>query len=97
MIIYSSRSTYIISLQLQFCLFENNLRTGAIVRHVNESLFWKYKWPKRKSTFSRVINYEIKRNPSSPLAFNFYIKNDMSVCYSKPTHNEYVIIQYTTF
>ena len=38
-IYYSSRSTYIISLQLQFCLFENNLRTGAMVRHVNESLF----------------------------------------------------------
>jgi hypothetical protein len=41
MIIYSSRSTYIISLQLQFCLFKNNLRTGAMVRHVNESLFFK--------------------------------------------------------
>jgi hypothetical protein len=39
MIIYSSRSTYIISLQLQFCLLENKLRTGAMVRHVNESLF----------------------------------------------------------
>jgi uncharacterized C2H2 Zn-finger protein len=51
MIIYSSRSTYIISLQLQFCRFENNLRTGAMVRHVNESLFWKYKWPKRKARF----------------------------------------------
>jgi hypothetical protein len=74
MIIYSSRSTYIISLHLEFCLFENNLRTGAMVRHVNESLFWKYKWPKRKSTFRRVINYEIKRNTISRLAFNFYIK-----------------------
>jgi hypothetical protein len=41
MIIYSSRSTYIISLQLQFCLFEDNLRTGAMVRHVNE-LFQKF-------------------------------------------------------
>jgi hypothetical protein len=79
MIIYSSRSTYIISLQLQFRLFENNLRTGAMVRHVNESLFWKYKWPKRKSTFRRVINYEIKRNTSSRLAFDFYIKNYMSL------------------
>jgi hypothetical protein len=94
MIIYSSRSTYIISLQLQFCIFENNLRTGAMVRHVNESLFWKSKWPKRKSTFRRVVNYEIKRNTSSRIAFDFYIKNYMSLCYSKPTHNKKVIIQY---
>jgi hypothetical protein len=77
--LYSSRSTYITSLQLQFCLFENNLRTGAMVRHlrhVNESLFW----------VRRVINYEIKRNTSSRLALDFYIKNYMSLCYSKPTH-----------
>jgi hypothetical protein len=47
--IYSSHSKYIVSFQLQFCLFENNLRTGAIVRHMNESLFWEYKWPKRKA------------------------------------------------
>jgi hypothetical protein len=79
MIIYSFRSTCIISLQLHFCLFENNLRTGAMVRHVNESLFWKYKWPNRKSTFRPVINYEIKRNTSSRLAFVFIIKTIISV------------------
>jgi hypothetical protein len=32
---------YIIILQLLFCLFENNLRTGAMARHVNEHLFLK--------------------------------------------------------
>ena len=51
----------------------------------------------RESTFRRVINYEVKRNTSARLDFNFYIKNYMFLCYSKPTHNMKVIIQYTTF
>ena len=51
MIIYSSRSTYIISLQLQFCLFENNLRTGAMVRHVNEVCFESTSGPRERALF----------------------------------------------
>ena len=33
---------------------------------------------------------------SSRFAFNFYIKNYMSLCYSKPSHNKKVFIQYPT-